>query len=98
MGLFDNLFKKKISSKSANFACLVKSYCMESGIPVETQLNITKAIAKDFIDNKKMGIGRFVYMEYAKAKAYLVQNGMSEMDAEIFWSIIQSNKEVFLNL
>ncbi len=100
MGLLD-LFKKKkkkISVKSANFARLVKYLCSQSGIPIETQLNITKAIAKDFIDKPGVGIERFVFMDPTQAKAYLVSHGMSQLDADIFWSIIQENRESFLTI
>ena len=56
-----NLFKKKgISVNSANFARLVKQYCLDSGIPIPMQIKITKAIAKDFIDDPKRNINDFL--------------------------------------
>jgi len=97
MGLLDFLKKrKKLSPKSVNFARLVKNLCMTSGISIPTQLKITKNIAHDFIDNKNHDISKFVFMEHNSAKQYLIQNGMNELDAEIFLNIIQSNRDTFL--
>ena len=97
MGLFDFLKKKKrLSPKSANFARLVKSFCMDSGIPIQLQINITKAIAKDFINVKNKNISNFIFMDPVAAKAYLKRYGMNDLDTEIFWSIIQTNRDSFL--
>jgi hypothetical protein len=99
MGLFDFLKgKKKISTKSANFARLIKHFCSDSGIPLQTQLKITKAIANDFIDNKKREISNFIFMDINTAKAYLINKGLNELDAEILWNIIQTNRESFLSI
>ena len=96
MGLFDFLKKKKISIDSANFARLVKFYCAESGIPVTSQLKITKAIAKDFIDDPQKNINEFFFLDSQVAKDYLVKNGFNNIDAEIFWSIMTMNSANFL--
>ena len=96
MGILDIFKKKGLSSKSANFARLIKNFCFDSGIPIQVQLNVTKAIARDYIDNKKIGINAFIFMDHAGAKNYLLRNGMNEMDAEIFLNIIQTNRESFL--
>lgn len=98
MGLFDFLKKKGISSRSASFARLVKYYCAESGIPVQTQLNITKAISRDFIDNKSKEISHLMFMTPENAKDYFVKNGMNSLDADIFWSILQTNRDAFLGV
>jgi hypothetical protein len=96
MGLFDFFKKKKISVNSANFARLVKFYLADSGIPIVLQLKITKAIAKDFIDTPKKTLNEFFFMEPSSAKAYLIANGLSSIDAEIFWSIISANAGNFI--
>jgi hypothetical protein len=96
MGLFDFFKKKKLSIKSANFAKLVKYFCSQSGIPVESQLKATKAIARDFIDKKGSLISNFILMDNDSAKKYLIKNGLSALDAEIFWSIIKNNSANFL--
>jgi len=92
-----NLFKKKrISVSSANFARLVKFYCADSGIPVVSQLKITKAIARDFIDSKDKSINDFFFMEPELAKQYLVKNGLNQLDAEIFWAVMAANSGNFI--
>lgn len=100
MGILDTikgLFgKKKLSRKSANFARLVKNFCANSGIPIPMQLQITKAIARDYIDNKKRNISHFIFLDHPSAKAYLIANGMTDMDASIFLNILQTNRETFL--
>jgi hypothetical protein len=96
MGLFGLFKKKKISINSANFARLVKFYCAESGIPIVSQLKITKAIARDFIDAPGKNINEFFFLESEAAKQYLVANGLNALDAEIFWSIMRMNSANFL--
>lgn len=96
MGLFGLFKKKRISLNSANFARLVKFYCAESGIPISSQLKITKAIAKDFIDAPGKTINDFFFMESNVAKQYLVANGLNALDSEIFWSIMRMNSANFL--
>jgi len=91
-----NLFKKKgISVNSANFARLVKQYCLDSGIPIPMQIKITKAIAKDFIDDPKRNINDFFLLDDDYAKQYLTFNGLNALDAEIFWSIMKANSASF---
>ena len=96
MGLLDLFKKKKISLNSANFARLVKFYCAESGIPIVSQIKITKAIAKDFIDTTQQTINDFFFLEGETAKQYLIKNGLNSLDAEIFWSIMKMNSANFL--
>ena len=101
MGLMDTIQgllggKKKISRESANFARLVKSLCAESGIPIPLQLQVTKVIAKDYIDNKGRNLSHFIFMDHASAIAYLKAAGMTDMDAEIFLNILQTNRDSFL--
>jgi acid phosphatase class B len=96
MGLLDLFKKKKISINSANFARLVKFYCSQSGIPVVSQIKITKAIARDFIDSAQKTINDFFFMDGRIAKQYLIKNGLNALDAEIFWSIMTINSGNFL--
>ncbi|MBN1923177.1 MAG: hypothetical protein JW791_00260 [Nanoarchaeota archaeon] len=98
MGLFDFLKKKGLSPKSANFARLVKSYCAESGIPVQTQLLVTKAISRDFIEKSGKSINDFLFMPHDQAKLYLMKNGMADMDCEIFLNILLTNKDSFMTI
>lgn len=96
-----NWFKKKkkgISEKSANFARLIKYFCKESGIPLQTQLNITKRIAADYIDNENKTLSDFLIMNPILAKEYLKKSGLNNLDSSIFWSILQHNKNDFLDL
>ncbi|MDD5054278.1 MAG: hypothetical protein PHG04_02785 [Candidatus Nanoarchaeia archaeon] len=94
--VFKFLKKKMISLNSANFAKLVKLYCADSGIPIPSQIKITKAIAKDFIDSKDRGLNDFFLMDDEYAKQYLTYNGLNLLDAEIFWSIMRINSANFL--
>ncbi len=99
MGLFDFLKRgKKLSSKTANFARLVKSYCAESGIPVGVQLKVSKAISAEFIDRKGKSINDFLFMPHDQARGFLLHQGMSEMDAEIFLNILLTNKDSFMSI
>jgi len=98
MGLFNFGKKKGISARSANFARLVKYLCLQSGIPIPTQLNITKSLARDYIDNTNRNLGDFIFLDADGAKQYLIKNGMSTLDADIFWSIIQANKDNFISI
>ena len=67
-------------------------------MPVQTQLVVTKAIARDYIDTTKREISQFVFMDPTQAKAYLVSKGLNQLDADIFWSIIQDNRDSFLTI
>lgn len=101
MGLLDTIKNlipggKKISRQSANFARLVKSLCADSGIPIPLQLQVTKAIARDYVDNKSRNLSHFIFMEHTGAVAYLKAAGMTDMDAEIFLNILQTNRDSFL--
>lgn len=99
MGLFDFFKKKqKLTPESAQFARLIKSLCTNSGIPVEKQLEVTKAISEDFIDNKKRELSQFVYMDNVTKKAYLKKHGLNDLDSDIFINIINTNSDSFLSI
>lgn len=90
--------KSKLSIKSINFAKLVKSLCFQSGINIELQLKATKMIAHDFIDAPGRDIYQFLSLPAEQAKNYLKKTGMADLDAEIFFSILTSNKDEFMML
>ena len=90
--------KKGISEKSANFARLIKYFFKESGIPLQTQLKITKKIAIDYIDDEKKTLSDLIIMNPILAKEYLKKCGLNNLDSSIFWSILQHNKNDFLDL
>ncbi|VVB74958.1 Uncharacterised protein [Candidatus Tiddalikarchaeum anstoanum] len=90
--------KKGISRKSANFARLVKYLCRDSGIPIDLQLQATKMIARDYIDTPGKDLTQLFFLGTEQARFYLKRAGLNDLDADIFFSILISNKNEFTTL